>query len=517
MKKIFLIFALPALLFASCSMNEEPVGTLGDKDAILNVRDALAFRNGLYVNLRDISNGGYITGQDLQSDNFVGMTTNGNRGGFWSNKTAILSNDTQNLAGLWAGPYGTIANCNYFLEKIAPMIADEKYSEQDKVELKRYRGEAYFTRAYCYWYITDRFCNSYTVIDPTSANTGVPIVTKYSPTSNYDAYPGRNTLSETFSQIENDLAAAYADIENFEKCGIEGAGSNMRPNAPYLSTYAIVALQARIALLKGDWETAIDKAEKVIAGPFELCSIDQYFNMWSSDSGSELIFLPYANNSQRGGVASIGETFNQKDGQTADYIPTANALDLYGSNEDERYNDVRFACFFEPRRLRVDGLAVLAPVFVKYPGNPEFNSGTSNDLKNLGKPFRLSEMYLILAEAAANSGNVDKANAALNDIREARLYDFIQENYTGETLIDQIRNERNKELIGEGFRISDLRRWKLGFSRSDNYGLDYTGVTSALVPASIQVTYSATDSKYVLPIPSHEMETNPQMVQNPGY
>ncbi len=42
----------------------------------------------------------------------------------------------------------------------------------------------------------------------------------------------------------------------------------MRPNAPYLSTYAIVALQARIALLKGDWETAIDKAEKVIAGIF---------------------------------------------------------------------------------------------------------------------------------------------------------------------------------------------------------------------------------------------------------
>ncbi len=84
--------------------------------------------------------------------------------------------------------------------------------------------------------------------------------------------------------------------------------------------------------------------------------------MWSSDSGSELIFLPYANNSQRGGVASIGETFNQKDGQTADYIPTANALDLYGSNEDERYNGVRFECFFEPRRLRVDGLAVLAPV-----------------------------------------------------------------------------------------------------------------------------------------------------------
>ena len=98
-----------------------------------------------------------------------------------------------------------------------------------------------------------------------------------------------------------------------------------------------------------------------------------------------------------------------------------------------------------------------------------------------------------MAEAAANSGNVDKANAALNDIREARLYDFIQENYTGETLIDQIRNERNKELIGEGFRISDLRRWKLGFSRSDNYGLEYTGVTSALVPASIQVTYSASE------------------------
>lgn len=502
-------------------MNEEPIGTLSDKDAIVNVQDALTFRNGIYVNLRGVCNGGYIIGQDLQADNFVGMITNGNRGGFWSNKVGILSNDTQNLQDIWSGPYGAIANCNYFLERIEPMISNTDYSEDVIVTLKRYRGEALFARAYFYWYLADRFCNSYTVIDPTAANTGVPVVTKYSPTSDYDAYPGRNTLAETYTQIENDLNNAYADLDNFEKSGIQGATSNMAPNASYLSTYAVSALQARIALLKGEWATAIDKAEKVIGvngnSPFRLCDPDAYFNMWCIDSGSELIFLPYANSDQRGAVPAIGETFNQKDGQTSDYIPTANALDMYGSNENERYNDVRFECFFEVRNLRVDGFVVPSPVFVKYPGNPEFNSGTSNDLKNLGKPFRLSEMYLIVAEAAANSSLPDKANKALNDLRKVRLYEFTPQNYSGDELINQVRLERNKELIGEGFRISDLRRWKLGFSRSDNYGQGFTAVSGALVPASIQVTYTATDSKYVLPIPSHEMETNPQMVQNPGY
>jgi hypothetical protein len=521
MKKIFITFALSGLLLTSCSMNQEPIGTLSDQDAILNVKDALAFRNGLYVNLRGVSNGGYITGQDLQGDNFVGMTTNGNRGGFWSNKTGILSNNTQDLEGLWSGPYGAIANCNYFLEKIEPMIVDTKYTEEDIIALKRYRGEALFARAYFYWYLADRFCNSYTIIDPNSPNSGVPVVTKYSPTSEYAAYPGRNTLAETFAQIESDLNASYADISSYENSGLQGSTSNLAPNAPYLSTYAIEALQARIALLKGDWGTAINKAESVIgvngSSPFQLCNQDAYFDMWGVDTGSELIFLPYANSDQSAGVAAIGETFNQKDGQTSDYIPTANALDLYGSDDIERYNDVRYECFFEVRNLRVDGMQVPAPVFVKYPGNPAFDAGSTNDLKNLGKPFRLSEMYLIVAEAAANASQPDKANKALNDLRKARLYDYTPVDYSGEALIEQIRRERTKELIGEGFRISDLRRWKLGFSRSDNYGQIFTAVPGALVPASIQVTYSATDPKYVLPIPSHEMETNPQMVQNPGY
>ncbi len=505
------------MLLSSCSMNEEPIGTLRDEDAIENVKDALAFRNGLYVSLRSISNGGYITGQDLQADNFVGMITNGNRGGFWSNKAGILSNDTQNLAGLWSGPYGALADCNYFLGKVEPMIADtEKYSEDDIIELKRFRGEAYFARAYYFWYLADRFCNSYNVVDPTAPNTGIPLVTKYAPTSEYSSYPGRSTLAETFTQIEKDLNNAYSDIDEYMNSG-NAKPSELQENAPYISTYAVMALQARIALLKGDWATAIDKAEKVIAGPFALCSQMEYFDMWTSDNGPELIFLPYANNAQRAAVASVGEAFNQKDGQTSDYIPTANALDLYGNDINERYNDVRFECFFEERTLRVGGAGVTALVFVKYPGNPIFNSGSTNDLKNLGKPFRLAEMYLILAEAAANAGETAKANNALNDLREARLYEYTRTNYSGDELMNQIRLERNKELIGEGFRVSDLRRWKLGFSRSDNYGLGYTAVPDALVPASIQVTYTANDTKYVLPIPSHEMETNPQIVQNPGY
>lgn len=516
MKKILLTFAISGMLLSSCSMNEEPIGTLREEDAIVSVKDALAFRNGLYVNLRSVSNGGYITSPDLQADNFVGMVTNGNRGGFWSNKVGILSNSTDELAPLWSGPYGAIADCNYFMEKIEPMIADENMSEDNLIALKRYRGEAHFTRAYLYWFLADRFCNSYTVIDPTAANSGLPIVTKYNPTSDYGTYPGRSTLAETFKQIESDLDKALADLTEFEESD-QVVPSELGQNAAYVSTYAVMALQARIALLKGDWATAIDRAEKVIAGPFTLCDTFTYPEIWTSDHGSELIFRPYADAAQRSSVAATGNTFNSLDAQTADYIPTANAIQLYGHDENTRLDDIRYETFFLTRDLVVDGIRVFSPIFNKFPGNPEFNSGSANDLKNLGKPFRLSEMYLIIAEAGAMGSEPVKANAALKAIREARIWDHVYTDYSGQELIDQVRLERNRELIGEGFRISDLRRWKLGFSRSDNYGLAFTGVPDALVPASISVTYTATDTKYVLPIPSHEMETNPQMVQNPGY
>lgn len=514
MKKIFLSLLIIGCLFTSCSMDEEPIGSISDETAIESPFDALKFRNGLYSQIRSITTASSIVYPEIQADMFVGVQGNGNRLGTMSLGT-FLANDAD-LEAKWSYPYAMIAAVNYFLPKLEVLMANPAYADS-RIDLQRYRGEAYFTRAYAYYFLADHYCNSYNRIDPNKVASGVPLVTSYNPTGDYSKYPGRSTLAEVYAQIDADLNSAYSDIKAFQTDGTASDIAQMTvSNAPYLSTYAVAALQARIALLKGDNATAVTKAEEVIAGPFEITKLDDYASIWYDDKGSELIFVPFANSSQADAVAAIGGNWITAKGDYADYVATSNCLDMY-----DAANDVRYELFFEPRDIIVNGVTVTTPNFLKYPGNYEFNSGATNALKNLAKPFRLSEMYLIVAEASTTS-DPTKANKMINDLRKERIYNYQETSYQGQSLVEQVRLERTKELLGEGYRISDLRRWGLGFKREADYtgfNMIYSDTPNILLLPGMQVTYIEGDTRYVWPIPTGEMETNPQLAgqQNPGY
>lgn len=504
-------------MLTSCNMDEAPVGNLNDETAIQSVLDAEKFRNGIYNNIRSVTSMGsneaaYITTQEIQADMFIGTLINGNRMGPVSLGN-IISSDTDNQR-LWSAPYDYIAAVNYYLPKVEALLANEGLSDANRATLIRFRGEAKWARAYYYYYLMDHFCQSYTLANPDTPALGLPLVSVYAPSGDYSSYPGRSTLKETVDFIEKDLVDAYADLSEYEATGDE---SNLKANAIYLSTNTVTALQARLALLKGDYATAISKAETLInSGDYSLTGIDDYSAIWTDDEGSELIFVPYCNQTQSSGIGALGSTYISSNTENADYVATSNALDMY-----DAANDVRYEWFFEPRELNVNGMYVIAPCFIKFPGNPTLNTGSNNALKNRPKPFRLSEMYLIVAEAAAESGQADKANQALNAIRAARITGYEPQTYAGQNLINQVRQERTKELIGEGYRISDLRRWQLGFGREINYSAydDYQDVPLIIVPAGANVAYQAGDYRFIMPIPTGEMETNPQLAgqQNPGY
>lgn len=512
MKKIYFSILAASSLFASCDMNQLQEGVLNDETAITNKLDAQKYRNGIYVAIRDITSSNYVYDMEIQADMFVGTQINGNRLGTISSGN-IYSND-KDLEGLWADPYYFIAVVNYYLPNLEKLLANGEYSENDRIELRRYRGEAKWTRAYAYYYLIDHYSPAYKLCDPDDVKTGVPIVLEYAPTDHYELYPGRSSLNDVYKVIDKDLEDAYTDIAAYEASSFTDAKYNLAPNAPYLSTNAVLALQARLALLREDYDKAISKAEEVInSGKYTLTPVSRYPRIWTDDEGSEVIFRPYGDLSQSGSVHSMGEAWISPSLDKADYVATSNALAMYEPD------DVRLEWFFEPRALTVNGQRVVAPCFVKFPGNPDLNTGNENALKNLPKPLRLSEMYLIVAEAAAMSGQNDKANKALNDIRKARIEMYASENYAGQTLINEVRKERTRELIGEGYRISDLRRWNLGFSRETNYELEYEDVPGILMPASTIVKYQPGDHRLILPIPTAEMQANPQLSgqQNPGY
>ncbi len=343
-------------------------------------------------------------------------------------------------------------------------------------------------------------------------------MTEYKPSGDRGSYVGRSSIRKTVEYINNELTLAFDGMVEWDLSG--NNDGNMGPETAYLNEYVVAALQSRFALLTNDYSTALSKAEHVInSGLYDLVGTDSYADMWVNDSGSELIFVPYAEKAKGGGFA-IGQTWlTNANKTTSDYIPTAATLLAY---ED---NDIRFESFFEVYQINSSGVNCQAFVFSKFPGNPALWTTTSNNLQNKAKPFRLSELYLIAAEVCATDGpvkNESKANEYLNAIREARIDGYQSTTSTGKALVNAIREERAKELIGEGFRQSDLRRWGLGFTRNANLASLGTPLDKGMefiLVSTDNISYEPGDYRLVWPIPYREMSVNPQLKgqQNPGY
>jgi hypothetical protein len=76
------------------------------------------------------------------------------------------------------------------------------------------------------------------------------------------------------------------------------------------------------------------------------------------------------------------------------------------------------------------------------------------------KYFRLGEIYLNTAEAAAETNHLEIALDLVNEIRSRAGMPALPYTLTREELILRIRNERRVELAFEGHRYFDVRRWQ---------------------------------------------------------
>ena len=509
MKKILLALTLIGGMLTSCDMDKSAFGTLDDETGIRDLNDIENFTNQLYNALRSKTAGSWIYYQEIQMDLFHGLKDNGNNGGMFANSN-ILSSD-QDIEEMWASLYSTISDANFIIEKIENMRSNTVDPTTD-IELEHHYGEALFTRAFCYVWLADHFCQTYSEEKAGLKALGLPLVTKYHPSSDRSTYPGRSTLGETFDLIDSDLISAYNALKAYQ------AIKAPEQNDAYLNVYTVAALQARVALLKGDNATALAKAREVIESKvYELTGIAGYSNLWSWDTGSEVIFRPFMSSNELGVSTSSG-WFLSNNEQSAFYIPTYDMISMYLDKDGSSSSDVRFITFFtEYNKLQVNGSTYKCVVFNKFPGNENLKTGTQRNFVNMMKPFRLSEMYLIAAEASAKS-DPTAANKYLNDLRTNRIINYKPVTLSGAELMTAIKTERLKELIGEGFRMSDLRRWHQGFSRNPNH-MENPALNEIINPKGAAVSYEPDDYRFVWPIPSAEIQSNPQLdgQQNPGY
>ena len=188
------------------------------------------------------------------------------------------------------------------------------------------------------------------------------------------------------------------------------------------------------------------------------------------------------------------------------YIPEQWVCDLYDEENDWRYGpyvDVQ----------HINNMAdekVVGVVLTKLRGNTEFQTSTNLNWYNMPKVLRIADMYLIDAEAKYRSGG--DAAAPLNALRAAR--GLAATEATGDALFKEIQNERTREMIAEGGRIPDLKRWHIGFSRDKQTA---RGLLFGQTGHDMKVAADA--DRLVWPIPRADILSNPNLKgqQNPGW
>ena len=479
---------LIAVLFSVTSCLEKyPESAIPEDKALTNINEANQFVLGIYADFKSSSlySGLLTLLPNVQCDLVYAVEGFSNvYGDVW--RWDIKANSPE-ITSVWAGLYSVIGDCNFFFD-YEPRLRETVNSDAEKENLDELCGEVHFARALAYSELVKMFCKAYTV--ETASSPGVILVDSYH-------NPGpitRATLKESYEFILKDLEAAEKGINHDEVY-----------SSVYFCKSAVNALYARIYLYMENWEKAIEYSTKVIDDDYLWLSsaIDVYTGqqtfydyMWSNDLATEIIWkVGFTTTSYGGALGSIFLNYNYQS-YTPDYVPASWVLDLYSEN-DLRYN----AFFTEMTTGYSHGLTW--PLLTKFYGNESFLS--SNILHvSMPKVFRLSEQYLIRAEAYCRMKEFAKAGNDITTLRKARYSTYTSTSISDKNWLQTISDERVRELYMEGFRLNDLKRWNMGFTR--------TSQTSSAKDGS-QLKIEASNPLFVWPIPQHELNIPGSNVQ----
>ena len=490
----YILLVMMLLVPVSC-LDKFPENAVLENSAITTVDEADQAVVGIYSSfLSSALYSGYLTLlPDIQCDMVYAVNGYTNTfGDVW--RWEILATNSQ-IEAVYGSLYSLIGNCNFLLdnaEKLKPTLTSD--TELDRLEA--YCGEAYFARALAYSELIKLYCVDYKSDDEAKNELGVVLKTKY-----YEDQPiKRASLYESYQLVLDDLdkAAEYLKLDDDYDPAVDGYLYN---NSVYFNEYTVYALRARVALYMRDYEEAIKYSSKIIdSDMFFLSSVNSQYSagmnyydyMWQYDLSSEVIWKVGFTSTNHGGA--LGTVFFNYDYQSfkPDYVPAQWVLDLYGSN-DLRYN----AFFYEAQTGYSHGLTW--PLLYKYWGNQTLYSEAQLLHVSMPKVFRLSEQYLIRAEAYCQLETPDYAKASkdISTLMAAR-YTNGSATLNANNAMDIIEEERIKELYMEGFRLQDLKRWGKGFERTPQDQSLSNG-------SSLKV--SADNPLFVWPIPQHEIES----------
>lgn len=421
------------------------------------------------------------------------------------------------IKGIYARPIYNITLINEYLRESTPeKLAGRNITGTAADEIKKSRAEARFLRAFNYWVMMDLFGNSTFITE----NDGIG-----------SFKPAQILRADLFKYIESELKAIDTEL---------AAAKTMEYGR--VDQSAAWALLARIylnaAVYSGTarYADALTYAKKVIDKGYSLQS--GYFKLFMADNdkfGNEIIWAvncdgmktqAYGNTTFFVHAAS-GDDYAEYGvgGGWYGYRATKALGDKFpkdGSGKIDVAKDARGGAFFTSKFSGTTAQSEINTItdvgdfskglHVKKYVNIRTDGVATNDpnktFADIDFPiFRLPEMYLIYAESVlrgATGGDVATALTYVNNIRSrAGATPYNSSDMTLQNILD----ERARELFWEGHRRTDLIRYGM-FTTSAYLWPWKGGVLSG----------TAVDSKFNLyPIPSANRTSNSNLEQNQGY
>ncbi|AYD47751.1 RagB/SusD family nutrient uptake outer membrane protein [Arachidicoccus soli] len=442
-----------SLTLASCHkfLDQNPISSVTDQTSWKTDADANAGVAGCYSLIRsafDASLGFYTYG-DLPTDEFnnaVDGDFNNLRMANWAISVSSLNTyDPKLKLRVYTNFYASIQQsnrCLHFINLMPLSAFNGDNVEDQEIQRNKYIGEAYFTRAFNYFYMSRVWGD-------------VPLDTSYQVDISSFTGQARTPQAEVLKNCISDLDIA--------KKFLPWKDESSSDRVVRADKGAVFALMAHVYAWEGQYDSCNAACDSVInSGSYSLLPGADYKDIYKGQS-DEGIFEIAQNASTEAMNATQYSASIAFYTLATPYLPVNNVPNwqidpsvlskLYSDTNDIRYKN-------EFTSLLSGNVTYYS--CIKYSNIETITNNNVNYYlsKNNIIIFRLADILLLKAEALAAQPSPDY-NGALQLVNEIRTRAGIQPltSVNGRTaLIDSITAERGKELFLEGSRFYDLVR-----------------------------------------------------------
>ncbi|MDE7155181.1 MAG: RagB/SusD family nutrient uptake outer membrane protein [Muribaculaceae bacterium] len=445
---------------------------------------------------------GIMLGMDMQGNDMLQPDVNyGVHFNYWFRYTSPTNTGIPTNM-MWRIMYKMIFSSNAVISTIS--------SDTENPTLQFFRAQALGFRAFCYWNLIQTYQFNY--VGHESAP-GVPVITEENQLTAATEGCARNSVQEVYDQIIADLNEA---VTLAEESGMTAEQLMESKAKRLLNLDALYGLRARVNLTMHKYADAAKDAKSAIdASTHTPLTIAQAsvpgFNDINANNWMWGVAVAETDRVVTTGICN----FPSMSCSFAYGYVTVGAWKIGSQNMVEALplTDVRRGWFldenFESPILTARQIAYLKNYGTNGSGasiypylNVKFDSYQSvlNQSTNASDIplMRIEEMYYILAEGLAMSGNTTEALSVLTDFEtKYRNPEFTTTASSPEDIQELVYSRRRVEFWGEGLSYFDLQRLNKTIDRrNDNF------------PASTTYVIPASDNIRIYVIPQSETTAN---------